>query len=285
MSTATGSTTSAALVPCVDLSAQTSNKPKTEADYKEWARQALNVDFDAEATSALYGWNVSAAITTVQESTFWRDLDDRLRALAAKYRSDHNADLFPGQPQLVLEKKPYLSAVNKTFRRNVLWNREWPKPPKGGWVTDQSLYSELDDLLRTTIVCRFIDGPELICDDLKKSASDKGLGADIRVLSRDEGYYAHHIYVTHPMSLGSPAQGLVQHNLRVEFQVTTQPQELLRALTHPYYREDRLRPPAERDRWQWDYTTKKFRARYLSHALHLLEALILEVRDKPEDHG
>jgi len=73
---------------------------------------------------------------------------------------------------------------------------------------------------------------------------------------------------------------VVPRQIVVEFQVITHTQDLLRKLTHPYYQTERI---AERsDSWKWDYRTKRFRARYLSHTMHLIESLILEVRDQRE---
>lgn len=107
------------------------------------------------------------------------------------------------------------------------------------------------------------------------------LEANVRKLSRDDGYYAHHLYVTFPTTVYT-RNGVEKVDLRVEFQVTTQPQELLRHLTHLHYRKRRSKRRDQRDDWQWQFRTNRFKASYLSHALHLLEAMILDVRDTPD---
>jgi ppGpp synthetase/RelA/SpoT-type nucleotidyltranferase len=172
--------------------------------------------------------------------------------------------------------------VDKTFRLNVLWNRRWPeKPDRSDWVTDLTLYSIIDDLVRTKIVCTYLDGPGLVSDALKAAAIQMDMPAEIRKLSREEGYYAHHLYINFPISIAT-RNGVKSDQMPVELQVTTQPQELLRHLTHIYYREQRMKAHRERDDWQWQFRTNRFKARYLSHALHLLEAMILDVRDNPD---
>jgi ppGpp synthetase/RelA/SpoT-type nucleotidyltranferase len=257
----------------------------SEAEYPAWATATFGADFSSDEAAASYALNVSAALNNVQESSFWQDLSARLDALAAKYRDTHKADLSPGPFAVALTKKPYASVVDKSYRLNVNWNKDWPDPPgKSGWITDTNLYSHMDDLLRTTIVCNFLDGPEFITTDLAEAAKQKGLVSTTKKLSRNEGYYAHHLHIAFGVDVFLRSIGMAKQDLRVEIQVTTQPQEMLRNLTHPYYREQRLQPPGYRDETAWKFKTNRFRARYLSHALHLLEAMILDVRDNPDDH-
>jgi hypothetical protein len=55
---------------------------------------------------------------------------------------------------------------------------------------------------------------------------------------------------------------------------------LLRKLTHQYYAIERAQMKDHDDNWQWDYKSRRFRARFLSHSLHLLESMIIQVRDE-----
>jgi ppGpp synthetase/RelA/SpoT-type nucleotidyltranferase len=164
----------------------------------------------------------------------------------------------------------------------VLWNKRWPQQPDGGWVTPENCYSRLDDLVRTTIVCTFLDGPEVISTALKKFCESHKVPVSIRKLNRNEGYYAHHAYLAFPMELARLAGGVSAQDVRLEIQVSTQAQHLLKQLTHHYYKKERSQPRKNRDEWQWEFRTNRFRARYLSHALHLLEGLIVDVRDRPD---
>jgi hypothetical protein len=255
--------------------------PKSQADYKNWAKTQLNCDFELKDEETLYNLNVSSAVQAVQAHLFWKNLPGLLLNLADEYRSQHDADLFPGDPMPHLATKTYESVIDKTFRLNVLWNRNWPSPPRSGWVTSNSLYALVNDLIRSKIVCTFLDGPGRVAAALEAEARQLGLSPIIKRLSRDEGYYSHHFYAHFPISFAT-ISGVQQGTLAVELQITTQPQELLRQLTHVYYREQRIKPRDDRDEWQWNFRTNKFKARYISHALHLLEAMILDVRDTPE---
>jgi hypothetical protein len=66
--------------------------------------------------------------------------------------------------------------------------------------------------------------------------------------------------------------------------VTTQLQEVLRGLTHTFYEEQRATESRKTSKWKWEVRTNRFRVSYLSHTLHLLEAIILEARDEMKDH-
>lgn len=78
------------------------------------------MDFGHAETAALYNLNTAATINAIQDHQFWRQLPELLHQVATQYRIDHEADLFPGIPELVLLKKPYESLVDKTFRKNVI---------------------------------------------------------------------------------------------------------------------------------------------------------------------
>jgi hypothetical protein len=68
--------------------------------------------------------------------------------------------------------------------------------------------------------------------------------------------------------------------VEVEIQLTTQLQEVLRSLTHPFYEAERLLRNPDKGKWKWDFSSGRFKVGYLSHTLHLLESVILETRDK-----
>jgi hypothetical protein len=70
----------------------------------------------------------------------------------------------------------------------------------------------------------------------------------------------------------------VNSKIEVEIQLTTQLQEVLKNLTHQFYQVNRLKP-SRTSKWKWDYKTNRFRVGYLSHTLHLLESIIVEIRD------
>jgi ppGpp synthetase/RelA/SpoT-type nucleotidyltranferase len=133
--------------------------------------------------------------------------------------------------------------------------------------------------VRTVLVCRYIDGPATVCAAIKEVAGNLGLECNFEPRATDQGYYAYHLYLSIPMSLfvdGNPHTV----NVSVEIQVTTQLQEILRGLTHPYYRVRRISEQVDRNAANWDYASNNFRASYLGHTLHLIEGMIVSLRDE-----
>jgi hypothetical protein len=95
---------------------------------------------------------------------------------------------------------------------------------------------------------------------------------------RDDGYYAFHSYVTFEAELFDAKWNSVPAGVEVEIQITTQLQEVLRNLTHPLYERRRLQADDHSGKWKWEFDSNRFRLAYLSHALHLLESMILDSR-------
>jgi len=254
------------------------SKPKTIDEYVDWFKQDFNIDLRHKQTETAYKINSSNALTTIQESNFFKQLPSKLEEYAKSYETQHSADLLMAVPSLKLDQKPYASLIDKTFRYNVLWNKNWPKEPKLGWLTPESWYEKINDLIRTTVVCKFIDGPGFLAENIKLFAQSMSIEAESRPQGRDEGYYAYHFYAYFDVDLFMPNGATKSSRVRLEIQVTTQLQDILRKLTHKHYAEDRVRQ--ETDAWRWEYSSNKFKSRFLSHTLHLLEALIVELRDE-----
>jgi hypothetical protein len=254
-------------------------RPDTVEKYIEWAKDPLGVDFADAATKKLYETNLVIALNSTQETDFYKQFSAHIERYDAEYRGLHEAALLMATPDLRLEKKPYSSAVDKSFRKNVLWNRRFPKPPEDGWITPENWYFALGDVLRGTIVCKFIDGPEFLAERLRGFGEELGLECGSYSQDRDEGYYAYHFNTTLHMVLTDEHWADRPHKLTLEVQLTTQLQEVLRELTHPHYQAHRSDPRPDRHRWKWEHGSNRFRAGYLGHALHLLEAIVVEIRD------
>ena len=181
-----------------------------------------------------------------------------------------------GQPSLVLHKKPYSSMIDKSFRMNAVENTNYPAAPVNGWVVPDNWFERMNDTIRTTLVCRFLDGPDHICQEIQQHAGECALPCHYSARGRDEGYYSHHLYISFLVNILT-THSSTEQSIDLEIQVTTQLQDILKNLTHRYYTQDRS-APSTKD-WKWEFRTNRFRARFLSHSLHLLEALIVDVRD------
>lgn len=243
-----------------------------------------------------YGMLSTFARSTIQGHPFFLGLPAQLERYSQEYRVVKGGALFmdPDYAQSVVNLyiKPFTSAVDKSFRHNCLWNRKFPKAPiarrigaPSVWATPDNWLSVFDDIVRTSMVCKFIDGPGWLAERLHQCArTQHGLEASFSSRQLDSGYYAYHLYVDFPMKLmKSPKLGGTEDvAVTVEIQFTTQLQEALRAITHEQYAERRLTAEdgLNRHSWKWDYTAEEFRAGYLAHTLHLLEGIIAELRDQ-----
>jgi hypothetical protein len=252
-------------------------QPTTLDEYREWAQATLGIDYDQVAIKTRYESNIQAALNTIQKSSFWQTLP----AVLERCNEEHEARTSAGMlmsGEITLATKPYSSVVDKSFRHNVLWNRKYPDEPKGGWATPDTWYSAFDDLIRSTIVCKFIDGPEILTTSLTAHATQNILPSIHSARANERGYYAYHHYTTFQVAVADQDWNPHNVDLRLELQLTTQLQEVLRSLTHPLYESARLLVEPRDDKWKWEYNNPRFQTSYLGHTLHLIEAMIIQVR-------
>lgn len=138
--------------------------------------------------------------------------------------------------------KTFEDVLNKVYRRNCLWNRNFPKPPKGGWITPDNWFYTIDDLVRGLLICRYADGPASVVAALDREATQRNLDFSYRTLERDDGYYAYHAYIVIPVQIAAIVEGVAQEQdvpLQTEIQITTQLHDALRDISHEIYERRR----------------------------------------------
>ena len=249
----------------------------------EWAKGPIGVDFAASEIKLAYKQNATFIQTTAQDHDFFTNLENFLKDSSQAYLGKTGAELFMGDlpsPKLIV--KPYESVINKSFRYNVLENSNFPAPPPGDWASPNNWFLRFDDTVRSTMVCKFIDGPLFLAEKLKEYAEGYGLVSRFASKQKDDGYYAYHYYVKLPVELflsGAPTVVDVD----IEIQLSTQLQDVMYDITHRYYEGLRIQKEVDPGAWKWEVGSNRFRAGYLSHTLHLLEGIILELRngDRP----
>jgi len=258
------------------------SKPATLKDYNIWCKEFLQIDFDDETSRNRYETNLNIAYLAAENHSFFQVLERKLEEWSESYEKATQSELLMSKLNFKLMKKTYESSIDKSFRINILWNDSFPAEPKKGWVTPRNLHSYFNDGIRGYLVCRFIDGPRFIAEKLKDYAKSLGLKSRFYSQEREEGYYAYHFYVTIEVAFIDESFKKVQSEIEIEIQITTQLQEVLKNLTHQFYQVNRLKPE-KLSKWKWDYNTNRFRVSYISHTLHLLESIIVEIRDNKID--
>ena len=203
------------------------------------------------------------------------------------WKAEYNVaegEVLLGEPPRGLLLKTWESFTDKTYRRNIALNANWPDPPSDGWVIPPSAYAQITDIVRTLFVARYVDGVRFLINQFVSLANELGLEADVDLQAKPEGYYAAHLIVRMPMELPLADLSLNPVVVGVEIQVTTQMQELIRKLLHRQYERERMAPADDSWRWQWE--SPKFSLGYLGHIIHYVEGRMVNLRDagpEPEE--
>ena len=211
-------------------------------------------------------------------------ISKNLREFESKYLLKTKYPLLtPGfKPELSI--KPFNSFLLKTFRKNILKNKNWPEKPANGWVFPNNWYSTISDIIRTLFVVKYLDGVEFMIDEIKSICEQQGLPpCDIFFEAREDGYYAVHLYTKQEFEIPKVPWDTKRVKVSIEIQITTQLQEVIRKLLHKYYEEKRERVKEEDIKWQWNYKSDEFIADYLGHILHYVEGMIMEIRERQKE--
>jgi ppGpp synthetase/RelA/SpoT-type nucleotidyltranferase len=255
-------------------------KPSFE-QYLLTAASALGVDAPVTAERS-YTFNLRSAHQSVISGKVMSGIVAALKEMSQHYAGGNSNLLFyPAESidDLRILQKSFKSVVHKVYRQNVLYNRAYPNAPREGFIEILHLYEKIDDLLRTRLVCKYMDGPKYVCQQLAEHCKSKGIASSFRELSTDAGYYAWHFYFQAPVEI--MINNIVEEKaMWVEIQVTTQLAEVIGSLTHGLYEARRSGQLDTQGRdWKWDARSQQFRSAYLGHGLHLLEGIIQTFKD------
>lgn len=255
-------------------------KPINLDEYHGWAKENLSSDFSSSKIERLYETNLTNIYNAITEHNFFVFFSSQASRWQEEYNQKTCSVLFMGSNEPKLVKKPYESAIDKTYRVNVLWNKNFPNEPKKGWVNHQNIFTQFNDLVRGTLVCRFIDGPAFMAKKIAEYAKEHNLQCRKYSQERDDGYYAYHVYVLFSAKIFDMEWNEENVQVEAEIQITTQLQEVLKDLTHKFYEKQRISLDKDTSKWKWDFASSRFKVGYLSHTLHLLESIILETRER-----
>lgn len=252
-------------------------KPKNTEEYIRWLHRKHGVEISSK-TSTHYESVTDRMRRDLEGSDFWAELVRNLGEYDDEYKLSTGFPLL-ARTDLQLQTKPYSSFLLKTFRKNVVDNKAWPDEPTSGWLLPTNWFSKVNDILRTLVVVKYLDGVQFMSDRVKTLCHSHDQKCRTFFEAREEGYYAAHLYTGQRFEIPKLTWDTERVDVSIEIQVTTQLQEVIRRLLHTYYEEQRRKGKRE-DKWQWDYNSEEFSANYLGHILHYVEGMIMEVREK-----
>lgn len=248
-------------------------------DYEKWLSDTFEVSFRVERTR--YERESLRIKVAAEQSDFWRTYQVEKQDRAELYYAATTYPLFSDASTEQLLVKPWSSFIEKTYRVNIKDNPHWPLEPDGGWLLPKDWYSRVHDIVRTSIVVKYLDGVGHIAEYLRSLAGTLAIpDFECTFEARDTGYYAAHSRIGVDFNVLVENWTEVETHGQFEIQITTQLQEVIRRLTHTEYESRRMREAEPAVKWQWDYASEAFKPNYLGHMLHYLEGMIMEVRDR-----
>ena len=253
-------------------------KPQTEDEYRQWFAQEQRVSI-TNSTQAYYETVTGRAQQEIETSKFWREFVDELTEINARYHIETGYDLIAPGRKLKLLTKSYNSFFQKTFRKNVTMNKNWPNPPENGWMVPDDWLSQTNDIIRGALVVRYLDGVEFMVKEITTLGDKLGHKFKHFYEAREDGYYAAHLYTQYDAEIPKQSWDTHKVSFSIELQVRTELQESIQKLLHSYYK--RRGPERERN-WQWNFESDEFVANYMGHILHYVEATIVDIRKKLE---
>ena len=248
----------------------------TRATYPQWLRRKFRIDAVAKG-KGYYETVAGRLLDQVVASAFWARLGKEMPELEAEYQLSNHFGLLVSAEAPAFSVKSWDQFLDKTYRRNVQDNDDWPEEPEGGWLVPPGWFSNVNDIVRTMYVVKYLDGVDFLRTRIEGLAGELGLRCTSTLQNTDLGYYAAHLVVTMPLDVPLETWTIETKPVKIEIQITTQIQEVIRNLLHPHYEAAQIDSVAQA-RWQWDYLSPAFSANYLGHILHYLEGQIMKVR-------
>lgn len=253
-------------------------KPTSIEEFKCWFNKQF--DYSPHQYEGYYQMCTTNLRETFINSSFWKDVEKTLTEINDKYQIEKGYQLLTSThvPQIYI--KSLESLFIKAYRKNILNNKSFPDQPVGGWISHNNWLTDINDILRTTIVVKYIDGVEFLLKELSIIAERNSCKFDYSLEAREEGYYAAHAGVKIKLNVFNTFFQQEVKEFNIEIQVTTELQEIIKTLLHKHYEKNRKSIKPSNYKWQWDYKCDEFASNYLGHIVHYVEGMIVEIRDK-----
>lgn len=250
--------------------------------YITWLEDEPTISLDGEYET-YYDDVLAAALRTIETSDAWQTLAVALPDIDGTFRLNTGFPLMTETRTVPpLKKKPYRSFLEKTFRKNVLGNSQYPDPPAGGWILPNGWFTQIRDLIRTTFLVRYLDGVQVLAEAFADHCDDGGIVHQVDFEARDEGYYAAHFLADFDCEIPRLDWDTEIRTMTFEVHIATQIQGVLQDLLHPQYEMRRLERGTDAVQlWQWDYDSTEFKLNYLGHISHYVDGMIVGLRNQP----
>lgn len=253
-------------------------KPANVAEFVEWLEAERRVKVD-KIYQNHYELLIQSLKQNTEGSSFWEEVRKQIPEFDVAYYQKTGFYLLTTRDAPELVTKPYNSLLDKAFRKNVVLNKNFPNPPEEGWWLPNNWLSRMNDIIRTSVVVKYLDGVDFLAERLRKLSEDLKLKAHVDYEAREEGYYAAHVYIYLDGEIPKINWDTEKIGYSFEIQIATQLQDVIRPITQPFYIRRRSQPPPE-GKWQWNFLSDEFRCNYLAHTLHHVDGLILDVRNR-----
>lgn len=257
-------------------------KPDYPDEYKNWVKENINLEISKKIETH-YDSVVNKILHTFENDKFWTCLNKNLNNINDEYLLTKHCQLFMNLKTPQLLKKPFNSFLLKTYRKNISDNSNWPTEPNGGWICLDNWFKNINDLVRTTYIVKYMDGVEFLVDKINKLSKQCGFQCFSKYQAKEEGYYAAHVSLTKKFEIPRIDWNTELTDITVEIQITTQLQEVIRQLLRKYYKQKRKQVTKKDEKWQWDYKSDEFATNYLGHILHYIEGMILDIRNRQKE--
>lgn len=257
----------------------TDEKPSTIPEYKEWLMKAHAVRID-ESMFNQYETISLKVRNDFENNEFWTTLLENLPGIEQEYQMKTSYNLFINMTPPEILMKPFDSFLLKTFRKNIITNDNYPEAPKGGWILPDNWYLSINDTIRTSFVVKYLDGVEFLIKKLEEFSMNRCIDMECVYEAKEEGYYAAHFYIINNYEVPGEKWDTKRIDCKIELQITTQLQEVIKRLLHKYYVSNRRKIKKDDRKWQWNYRSEEFAANYLGHILHYVEGMIMDIREK-----
>ena len=147
-----------------------SKKPTNLEEYRKWLKENHNSNVSRK-TSNHYDAVALKVRQDFENSLFWKELTENLQTYNEKYLLQTSYPLFSGSEKITpLHLKSFDSFFLKTYRNNVVRNKNWPNQPNDGWEIPPNWISQCNDIVRTCFVVKYLDGVEFLINALEELA-------------------------------------------------------------------------------------------------------------------